>query len=87
MARPMGINLSFNPLQKFGAIIGALKTGPELMLGSIVPLYPPPLAAGRARYMIIRGTCPTICTDYQAPRSYLDKNVDRRKAANAGIYL
>lgn len=51
MAKAEGIDLSFKPLQKVGAIIGALKSG-QIDAWSIVPHIAKPLSGGGAVHII-----------------------------------
>ena len=62
MAQAEGISLSFKPLQKVGAIIGALKTG-QIDAWSIVPHIAKPLAASGAVHVI--GNVSDYLPDYQ----------------------
>lgn len=62
MAQAEGINLSFKPLQKVGAIIGALKTG-QIDAWSIVPHIAKPLAGSGAVHII--GNVSDYLPDYQ----------------------
>lgn len=62
MAAAEGITLSYKPLQKVGAIIGALKTG-QIDAWSIVPHIAKPLAAGGEVHII--GDVAQYLPDYQ----------------------
>ncbi len=62
MAQAEGISLSFKPLQKVGAIIGALKTS-QIDAWSIVPHIAKPLAASGAVHVI--GNVSDYLPDYQ----------------------
>jgi NitT/TauT family transport system substrate-binding protein len=62
MAQAEGIDLSFRPLQKVGAIIGALKTG-QIDAWSIVPHIAKPLAGSGAVHII--GNVSDYLPDYQ----------------------
>lgn len=62
MAQAEGIDLSFKPLQKVGAIIGALKTG-QIDAWSIVPHIAKPLAGSGAVHII--GNVSDYLPDYQ----------------------
>lgn len=62
MAQAEGIDLSFKPLQKVGAIIGALKSG-QIDAWSIVPHIAKPLAGSGAVHII--GDVATYLPDYQ----------------------
>lgn len=62
MAAAEGISLSFKPLQKVGAIIGALKSG-QIDAWSIVPHIAKPLAGSGAVHMI--GNVSDYLPDYQ----------------------
>jgi NitT/TauT family transport system substrate-binding protein len=62
MAAAEGISLNFKPLQKVGAIIGALKSG-QIDAWSIVPHIAKPLAAGGEVHII--GDVATYLPDYQ----------------------
>jgi len=62
MAQAEGINLSFKPLQKVGAIIGALKSG-QIDAWSIVPHIAKPLSGGGAVHII--GNVADYLPDYQ----------------------
>jgi len=62
MAAAEGIELSFKPLQKVGAIIGALKTG-QIDSWSIVPHIAKPLAGGGEVHII--GDIASYLPDYQ----------------------
>lgn len=62
MAAAEGISMSFKPLQKVGAIIGALKTG-QIDAWSIVPHIAKPLAGSGAVHII--GNVSDYLPDYQ----------------------
>ncbi len=62
MAQAEGIGLTFKPLQKVGAIIGALKSG-QIDAWSIVPHIAKPLAGSGAVHII--GDVSTYLPDYQ----------------------
>ena len=62
MAAAEGISLNFKPLQKVGAIIGALKSG-QIDAWSIVPHIAKPLAGSGAVHII--GDVATYLPDYQ----------------------
>ena len=62
MAQAEGISMSFKPLQKVGAIIGALKTG-QIDAWSIVPHIAKPLAGSGAVHII--GNVSDYLPDYQ----------------------
>jgi NitT/TauT family transport system substrate-binding protein len=62
MAMAEGISLKFKPLQKVGAIIGALKSG-QIDAWSIVPHIAKPLAGSGAVHII--GDVQTYIPDYQ----------------------
>ncbi|MEP5732042.1 MAG: ABC transporter substrate-binding protein [Sulfitobacter sp.] len=62
MAQAEGINLSFKPLQKVGAIIGALKSG-QIDAWSIVPHFAKPLSGSGAVHII--GDVADYVKDYQ----------------------
>lgn len=62
MAAAEGISLQFKPLQKVGAIIGALKSG-QIDAWSIVPHIAKPLAGSGAVHII--GDVATYLPDYQ----------------------
>lgn len=62
MAQAEGIDLSFKPLQKVGAIIGALKSG-QIDAWSIVPHIAKPLSGGGAVHII--GDVADYLPDYQ----------------------
>lgn len=62
MAAAEGIDLKFKPLQKVGAIIGALKSG-QIDAWSIVPHIAKPLAGSRAVHIV--GDVGTYLPDYQ----------------------
>lgn len=62
MAAAEGINLSFKPLQKVGAIIGALKSG-QVDAWSIVPHIAKPLSGSGAVHII--GDVADYVNDYQ----------------------
>jgi len=62
MAAAEGISLTFKPLQKVGAIIGALKSG-QIDAWSIVPHIAKPLAGSGAVHII--GDVSTYLPDYQ----------------------
>lgn len=62
MAAAEGIELKFKPLQKVGAIIGALKSG-QIDAWSIVPHIAKPLAGSGAVHII--GDVATYLPDYQ----------------------
>ena len=62
MAQAEGIELSFKPLQKVGAIIGALKSG-QIDAWSIVPHIAKPLAGSGAVHVI--GNVSDYVKDYQ----------------------
>ena len=62
MAQAEGINLSFKPLQKVGAIIGALKSG-QIDAWSIVPHIAKPLSGSGAVHII--GNVSDYVKDYQ----------------------
>ena len=62
MARAEGIEMSFTPLQKVGAIIGAMKSG-QVDGWSIVPHIAKPLAASGAVHII--GNVSDYIPDYQ----------------------
>lgn len=62
MAQAEGINLSFKPLQKVGAIIGALKSG-QIDAWSIVPHIAKPLSGSGAVHII--GDVADYLPDYQ----------------------
>lgn len=62
MAQKEGVSLSFKPLQKVGAIIGALKSG-QIDAWSIVPHIAKPLAGSGAVHII--GDVADYLPDYQ----------------------
>ncbi len=62
IAAAEGVEMSFKPLQKVGAIIGALKTG-QIDAWSIVPHIAKPLAGSGAVHII--GTVADYVPDYQ----------------------
>ncbi|UWR30598.1 ABC transporter substrate-binding protein [Sulfitobacter sp. W002] len=62
MAEAEGISLKFKPLQKVGAVIGALKSG-QIDAWSIVPHIAKPLAGSGAVHII--GDVATYLPDYQ----------------------
>ena len=62
MATAEGINLRFTPLQKVGAIIGAMKSG-QVDAWSIVPHLAKPLAAAGAWHIV--GSVSDYIPDYQ----------------------
>jgi NitT/TauT family transport system substrate-binding protein len=77
MAQAEGINLSFKPLQKVGAIIGALKTG-QIDAWSIVPHIAKPLAGSGAVHII--GNVSDYLPDYQVTTVFTStKNATEEK--------
>ncbi|MVO18325.1 ABC transporter substrate-binding protein [Parasedimentitalea huanghaiensis] len=62
LAQKEGISMSFKPLQKVGAIIGALKSG-QIDAWSIVPHIAKPLAGSGAVHII--GNVSDVLPDYQ----------------------
>ena len=75
MAAAEGIDLSFTPLQKVGAIIGAIKSG-QVDGWSIVPHIAKPLARGGAVHII--GNVADYLPDYQVTTVF----TSAKKAAN-----
>lgn len=77
MAQAEGIDLSFKPLQKVGAIIGALKTG-QIDAWSIVPHIAKPLAGSGAVHII--GNVSDYLPDYQVTTVFTStKNATEEK--------
>ncbi len=77
MAAAEGIELKFKPLQKVGAIIGALKTG-QIDAWSIVPHIAKPLAGSGAVHII--GDVATYLPDYQVTTVFTSaKNAGEEK--------
>ncbi|HCT34398.1 MAG TPA: ABC transporter substrate-binding protein, partial [Sulfitobacter sp.] len=77
MAQAEGIELSFKPLQKVGAIIGALKTG-QIDGWSIVPHIAKPLAGSGAVHII--GNVSDYLPDYQVTTVFTStKNASEEK--------
>lgn len=77
MAAAEGIALKFKPLQKVGAIIGALKSG-QIDAWSIVPHIAKPLAGSGAVHII--GDVATYLPDYQVTTVFTSaKNADEEK--------
>ena len=77
MAAAEGIALKFKPLQKVGAIIGALKFG-QIDAWSIVPHIVKPLAGSGAVHII--GDVATYLPDYQVTTVFTSaKNADEEK--------
>ncbi len=77
MAAAEGIELTFKPLQKVGAIIGALKTG-QIDAWSIVPHIAKPLAGSGAVHII--GDVATYLPDYQVTTVFTSaKNAGEEK--------
>ena len=71
MAAAEGINPSFTPLQKVGAIIGAMKSG-QVDGWSIVPHIAKPLAAAGAWHMV--GNVSDYIPDYQVTTVFTSAN-------------
>jgi len=67
IAEKEGVSVSFKPLQKVGAIIGALKSG-QVDAWSIVPHIAKPLAAGGAVHII--GNVSDYIPDYQVTTAF-----------------
>jgi NitT/TauT family transport system substrate-binding protein len=77
MAAAEGIDLKFKPLQKVGAIIGALKSG-QIDAWSIVPHIAKPLAGSGAVHII--GDVGTYLPDYQVTTVFTSaKNAGEEK--------
>ncbi len=77
MAAAEGITLAFKPLQKVGAIIGALKSG-QIDAWSIVPHIAKPLAGSGAVHMI--GNVSDYLPDYQVTTVFTStKNAGEEK--------
>ncbi len=83
MAAAEGISLSYKPLQKVGAIIGALKSG-QIDAWSIVPHIAKPLAAGGEVHII--GDVATYLPDYQVTTVFTSaKNAAEEKGMTLGL--
>lgn len=77
MAAAEGITLQYKPLQKVGAIIGALKSG-QIDAWSIVPHIAKPLAASGAVHIV--GDVATYLPDYQVTTVFTSaKNASEEK--------
>ncbi|MEQ6249941.1 ABC transporter substrate-binding protein [Sulfitobacter sp. HNIBRBA3233] len=84
MAQAEGISLSFKPLQKVGAIIGALKTG-QIDAWSIVPHIAKPLAGSGAVHMI--GNVSDYLPDYQVTTVFTSTKNASEEAEMTKAYL
>ena len=84
MAAAEGISLSFKPLQKVGAIIGALKTG-QIDAWSIVPHIAKPLAGSGAVHII--GNVSDYLPDYQVTTVFTSAKNASEEAEMTKAYL
>ncbi|MEP0943987.1 MAG: ABC transporter substrate-binding protein [Rhizobiaceae bacterium] len=83
MAQAEGIELTFTPLQKVGAIIGAMKSG-QVDAWSIVPHIAKPLAKGGAVHII--GNVADYLPNYQVTTVFTSaKNASDERAMTEGF--
>jgi NitT/TauT family transport system substrate-binding protein len=83
MAEAEGISLNYKPLQKVGAIIGALKSG-QIDAWSIVPHIAKPLAGSGAVHII--GDVASYLPDYQVTTVFTSaKNASDEQALTKGF--
>lgn len=84
IAAAEGIELSFKPLQKVGAIIGALKSG-QIDAWSIVPHIAKPLAGSGAVHII--GDVADYIPDYQVTTVFTSANNAAKEQARTQAFL
>ena len=84
IAAAEGVNVSFKPLQKVGAIIGALKSG-QIDAWSIVPHIAKPLSGSGAVHII--GNVADYIPDYQVTTVFTSANNAANERDMTGAFL